>query len=171
MKKFLIAAVVIAAAATPEAQAYDRNHLKLGIGVDNVFDDARPGEDDKTTLGGRIQWRGKSFESFIGLKNFSPQFGLDVSADGAVYGYGGLLYDWNFYDRWSLIPNISVGAYSHGGGKDLGGVLEFHDSIELTYTLDGGSRVGIELTHMSNASIYDENPGKEDIMLTYSLGL
>ncbi len=169
MKKLIIAAFAIATLASP-AQSYDKNNLMFGIGVDNLRD-SNSDNNNWQAAEGRIEWRGKQFENLWGIKNISPLVGFEADTQGALYGYAGLLYDWNFYDRWHLVPNVAAGVYSHGAGKDLGGWFQFHDTIQLDYSLDVNSRLGVAFTHMSSAGITSPNPGKEDLMLTYSLGL
>jgi hypothetical protein len=64
-----------------------------------------------------------------------------------------------------------VGAYHEGNGKDLGGTLEFRSGLELAYRFDDRSRLGLEISHRSNASIYEDNPGEETLMVFYHLPL
>ena len=54
-------------------------------------------------------------------------------------------------------------------GKELGGTLEFRTGAELAWRFDDYSRLGLALHHISNASIYDSNPGTEMLVLTYSV--
>lgn len=170
MKKLVLAAAAIIALASSNAQAYDRNTVLFGLGVDNLRNSTSDGNNGGIRAGEvRAQFIGKSFNNVAGITGISPIFGAEADAKGAAYVYGGFLYDWNFYGNWSLVPNLALGAYHKGNGKDLGGWFEFHDSIGLEYKLDPNSRAGLYLTHISNASIYDHNPGKEDLMATYSL--
>ena len=100
-----------------------------------------------------------------------PIIGINVNTDGGVYGYAGLHWDWSIAQSWWLIPNFAVGAYSQGDSEDLGGALEFRSGLELAYEFEDTSRVGIAFNHISNASIYDDNPGAETLMFTYSYPL
>ncbi|MEO1368100.1 MAG: acyloxyacyl hydrolase [Acidobacteriota bacterium] len=47
-------------------------------------------------------------------------------------------------------------------------MLERNSSIDIAYQWDNGSRLGLSLYHLSNASIYESNPGSESLILTYS---
>ena len=100
-----------------------------------------------------------------------PTLGFNVDGKGATYGYGGFNADIPLYrDRVYLIPNFMAGAYSKGSdGKDLGGVIEFRSGLELAYQMQNSHRVGLAFNHISNASIYDSNPGAETVLLTYSI--
>jgi lipid A 3-O-deacylase len=41
--------------------------------------------------------------------------------------------------------------------------------MELAYRFDDRSRLGLSLSHYSNASLSDKNPGTEAIMINYSI--
>lgn len=111
-----------------------------------------------------MEYRGASF-----WHDLQPMIGLQANVDGGVYGYAGLNYDWQFANNWHLVPNLAVGAYDDHSSKDLGGTLEFRSGIELDYALANQHRLGLAFHHISNAGIYDENPGTEQLMLTYSV--
>ena len=99
-----------------------------------------------------------------------PMAGAFVTTKGSTYGYAGFNWDVALLPQQVyLVPNFAVGAYSHGGGKDLGGVLEFRSGIELDYQFNNMQQVGVALNHISNAGIYSRNPGEETIMGTYSV--
>lgn len=104
--------------------------------------------------------------------NFHPIAGAFITSDDSKYAYAGL--NWNaalIQNRLYLVPSFAVGAYSQGDGKDLGGTLEFRSGIELDYQFDNAQQLGIAFNHISNASIYDHNPGVETLMVTYSIPL
>jgi lipid A 3-O-deacylase len=100
---------------------------------------------------------------------FRPQAGLFVTEDSGAYLYGGLGYPFAFNEQWSLTPSVSAGYYHEGAGKDLGNDLEFYSQLRLEYRLAAGSRVGLGIGHISNASIGDRNPGAETLYLSYSI--
>ncbi len=47
--------------------------------------------------------------------------------------------------------------------------MEFRSQIEFAYRFDDRSRLGVAVSHMSNASLGESNPGTESAMLYYSL--
>lgn len=101
---------------------------------------------------------------------FRPIVGAFGTSHGGAYGYGG--FDWDVAllpNQLYLIPNFSVGAYHDGDGRKLGGTLEFRSGIEMDYQFPNMQRVGVALNHISNASIYDHNPGEENVIATYSI--
>lgn len=100
-----------------------------------------------------------------------PTLGFNADTRGATYAYGGFNMDIPLHkDVVYLIPNFMAGAYSRGNSaKDLGGALEFRSGLELAYQMPNRHRIGLAFNHISNASIYDENPGAEAVLLTYSI--
>ncbi len=156
MKKLLAATILAASVASP-AFAYDNPALVVGLGSHSTFDDP--------VIGAGVEYRFGDFQSIPGL---SPMVGATADADGALYGYGGLLYDWNFYDKFFLVPSFAAGLYHEGDSVDLGGVVEFRSAIELDYAITPNTRFGIALSHKSNAGLYSDNPGTEEITALYS---
>jgi hypothetical protein len=122
------------------------------------------GVDDNSSANFALEYRGASF-----WHDLQPMLGIQVNEDGGVYGYAGLNYDWEFAQNWYLIPNVAVGAYDDHDSADLGGTLEFRSGIELDYAFANAHRLGLAFHHISNAGIYDDNPGTEQVMLTYSI--
>jgi hypothetical protein len=100
---------------------------------------------------------------------FRPQAGFFVTEDSGAYIYGGAGYPFTFNEQWSLTPSVSAGYYHNGAGKDLGYDLEFYSQLRLEYRLAAGSRVGLGIGHISNASLGDLNPGAETVYLSYSI--
>lgn len=99
-----------------------------------------------------------------------PILGAFGTSDGAAYGYGGFNWDVALIpNQFYIVPNFAVGAYHKGSGRDLGGALEFRSGIELDYQFPNQHQIGVALNHISNASIYDHNPGEETVMVTYSV--
>lgn len=99
---------------------------------------------------------------------FKPMLGVLVTADKAVYGYGGLRIDLYIGNRWVVTPNAALGAYYRGDGINLGSTLEFKTGAELDYRFDDHSRLGVALDHLSNAGITRQNPGSNTVLLYYS---
>lgn len=118
---------------------------------------------DKTGLfGAEYRFR----DQYNGLR---PTIGTSVNFDGATYTYGGAYWDLPLNTgRFQISPGFAAGYYTHGGSKDLGYPLEFRSTIEVTYKLQNGQRFGAQLSHLSNASLGNHNPGTETIQAVYS---
>ncbi|ABA57508.1 hypothetical protein Noc_1000 [Nitrosococcus oceani ATCC 19707] len=140
-----------------EFLADEPSYLDFGAGAFNFSDDP--------TAAGYIEYRYGKKLSFIG-----PVMGIMANTDGGVFGYGGFYADLK-YRRLIVTPLATVGGYHQGGSKDLGGIFQFRTAITFAYQFDGDSRLGVRLSHISNAGLHDDNPGENEILLTYSLPL
>ena len=99
---------------------------------------------------------------------FGPLVGLMANTKGGVFGYGGLYLDLQF-DRLVVTPSAGLGGYRRGEGKRLGGTFEFHLGLDFAYRFDDGTRLGVRVTHISNAYAHDINPGEESALVTYTI--
>ncbi len=140
------------------AQAQGRpEHLVLGAGVYDAL------KGDETAADFNLEYRSRYL-----VGNLRPVIGATANTDGGLYTYGGFNYDIPLVAGITVTPGIAVGNYEKHDSKDLGGHLQFRSSAELSYTMDNKSRVGAQISHISNAGIYDHNPGVESIMVNYS---
>ena len=103
--------------------------------------------------------------------DLKPVIGASGTGEGNYWVYGGARWDIPMpSEHWIITLGFAVSAYEQGSGKDLGGTAEFRSSLELAYRLSSGSRVGVSFYHLSNARIYDLNPGSESLVFTWSFG-
>lgn len=100
----------------------------------------------------------------------APAFGLAGTEEGSFWVYGGLRLDWQAAENWFISPQFAVSAYEKGDGLDLGGVVEFRSGLEIARRLKSGSRLGIMFFHLSNARLYEPNPGSNSLVLTWTFG-
>jgi hypothetical protein len=156
MKKLSILTIALAALCLSSAARAD--YLTLGLGDWNALRD-----NDHSV------WYGAQYRTNYFWNRLYGDFGVGGNNDGGLYGFAGLQYDINLIGRFYLIPGFGVGLYREGGSKDLGGPIEFKSSIEGAYEFDNGWRAGVSLWHISNAHIYDHNPGTETIEATVSI--
>ena len=131
-----------------------------GVGWYDIYD----GDDEAVDF--RLEYR--HGEDFLFLKPFG---GLAVNTDGSVWGGVGVLVDITFFDSVVLTGSFAPGLWAEGDGKDLGHVVEFRSQVELGYQFDNASRLSVAFSHLSNASLDDENPGVEVLTLYYHLPL
>ena len=131
-------------------------YLSLGLGYFDI-------NDNKSTAEFRIERRlNKS------LWITQPFVGVMASGDAAIYGYGGVAFDW-VLSNLILTPSFAVGGYLDGDGKDLGHTIEFRSALEIAYQFSDRHRLGLMFYHLSNASLADNNPGTEVLSLSYSI--
>lgn len=85
--------------------------------------------------------------------------------------FAGLRRDFRVIGAWIVTPGFAVTFYEQGDGKDLGGPLEFRSAVEIGYEWGGRSRLALVLYHLSNAGIYERNPGSNSLAVIYSRAL
>jgi len=105
------------------------------------------------------------------VPDFIPVAGASRTSKGSVYGYGGFRLDFPMGRRLLTTIGFAAGNYHQGDGKRLGGPVEFRSNIEIAVRLGAGSRLGLCLYHLSNAGLYDHNPGSESLVLAWTVGL
>ena len=152
----------VAAADGVEFRRDGPGHLSVGAGAFNIFPD---NHDDRSAA---FQLEYRHGDRFWGI--FGPAIGGMVNSDGAVNPYAGV------YTNLALGPVIvspfaGAGYYAKGQSKDLGGPFEFRLALDVAYEFESQSRLGLRFSHLSNAYIYDHNPGEEELMLTYSFAI
>jgi hypothetical protein len=89
---------------------------------------------------------------------------LGIEGDG-FYGYFSLRVPVELGERWRAVPFTGAGVYSAGEGKDLGGPVEFRSGLEVSLAVGERWRVGVVYSHLSNAVLYDLNPGAESLVV------
>ncbi len=114
---------------------------------------------------------GPEEDNFFYLKPFA---GLELTTDSAIYVLSGIYLEDNLGElmsgeknNWNFTPSLGVGYYDDGNGKKLGNKIEFRTTFEFSYNLKNLDRVGISISHISNANIGKKNPGAEVISLSY----
>ena len=151
--------VAMVAAFTPTAaRAQDPSFLTFSVGRYDFNRQKKPTEE------GGMQYR-----SNLKLWVFQPMAGFMVNGNGSADAYAGISLDVFFGNRLVVRPSFAPSYYHRGGGEDLGDKIEFRSAIEFAYRFDDRSRLGLEVYHMSNASLGKINPGEESINLVYSL--
>ena len=154
----VVAAAVTAGAAT--AAAEDIGRFTVGAGAYDVLQ-----QDDNLAAAFDVEWR-------PGVRYFdviAPFAGGFVTGERSTYGYVGFGLEFVIADQFVIMPFTGAGLYARGAGNDLGGPVQFRNGLELGYRFDNGSQIGVSGSHISNANIYDENPGTEVLMLHYSV--
>ncbi|MEE9318129.1 MAG: acyloxyacyl hydrolase [Rhodospirillales bacterium] len=162
MKRFLSSFILSLALALPgAAYADDPDFLTIGAGW---FDFNRQ-KDDGAEF--RVDYR-----SNFKLWHFKPFLTAAGVSNGMTFIGAGILLDVYFGRRFVVTPSF---APTWWRGKtdelDLGHELEFRSQIEFAYRFDDRSRLGIAVSHSSNASIDEINPGTETILVNYSYPL
>lgn len=157
----VIGIVMLGLANSAPALADDPDFLSVGAGY---FDFNRQ-KDQGAEF--RLEYR-----SSKKLWVFKPFAAVSYTSPGHGFVGAGVLIDVFLGRRFVLTPSFAPHLY-WGGNKDLdlGHVVEFRSQLELAYRFDNRSRLGLAISHYSNASLGDTNPGTESATLYYSLPL
>ena len=114
---------------------------------------------------------GPEVDNFFYLKPFA---GVEATSESAYYFIGGVYLDDNLgqlfigeKSKYTFTPSFGAGFYDDGDGKKLGNSLQFRTSFEISYEIKNNNKIGISLSHISNANLGNKNPGAEIISLTY----
>ena len=155
----LMALAGVVAAGSIRAQDLQRpraGSINLGVGSFNMGH-------SKGSAGVGLEYR---FDSRAwtpregGRFSLIPVLGMTASSKNALFGYTGLRSDFNVTQNWRLTPGFAVGIYARNGDINLGGPMEFRSSLDISRALGRrGTRAGVTLYHISNARLYDRNPG------------
>lgn len=166
---FAAAVITLMAALAPPAAAQltlgspgDPPYLALGAGVFDITPSAHK------NAGSAGEFRGEyRFGDTVWI--LAPFIGASGTTDGAAYGYVGFGFDVNFGPSWVLTPNAAAGIFEPGSGTRLGSWWEYRTGAEFAYRFADQSRLGLEVTHTSNAGLTKLNPGEQSILVMYSI--
>ena len=90
-----------------------------------------------------------------------------VNGDDVLSVYSGLRKDINVKSNFFITPSFAIGYYYQEISKDLGYDLEFRSQLELSYQFESMNRIALSLNHISNASLGEENPGVESMVISF----
>jgi len=117
---------------------------------------------ENTSLEARVEYHGPEFTWVV-----KPLTGLMTNTDGAIYFYGGVVFDIPLLSFLFLSPSLALGIYYTSESKELNFIFDFHTQIELALLLNNDLRVGISYNHVSNAGLGPPNSGVESIGISY----
>lgn len=157
-KTALLALSTALLALAPAFSAKAEDKLSLGVGYYDI-------NDNEGAADFRLEYRWDDPLVWV----VKPWVGTEATSDGSVLALGGVLLDMTLDDSWVLTPSFGVGLFGRGNGKDLGNTIEFRSQLELGYTLENQSRIGLAGGHISNAGLGDSNPGTEIVGLYYHM--
>ena len=139
-----------------DPQPNDTGYLSFGLGYFDINDNRGAAEFRLERRLNKSLWMTQPFVGVMG------------TGDAAIYGYGGIAFDW-VLSKFIFTPSFAVGGYLDGDGKDLGHTIEFRSAVEIAYQFPDRHRLGLMFYHLSNASLADNNPGTEVLSFSYSI--
>lgn len=161
----VLSAVLLAAPAAVwpggHARADDPAFLTFGVGA---FDFNR-----QKDQGAEFRLDYRSDKKFLIFKPFVTAAGV---SNGMTFIGAGVLVDVFLGKRFVVTPSFAPTWWrDKTDDLDLGYALEFRSQIDFAYRFDDRSRLGLAISHSSNASLGDSNPGTETILVNYSYPL
>lgn len=142
-----------------DARADDPAFISFGAGA---YDWNRQKEEGAEF---RVEYRSESKFWYV-----KPFVAVSATSTGQGFIGAGILLDVYLGRRLVLTPSFAPHFYVGGNKKlDLDYPLEFRSQLEIAYRFDDRSRLGLAVSHYSNASLGDTNPGTESAVIYYSL--
>ena len=133
--------------------------LSLGTGVAQIFDSHQ-----------EFYWS-MDYRPAFRCFHVGPWLSFGAGRNHEFYAAGGVLLDLELGRGWVLTPSFGGGYYNASSGLDLGFDAEFRTALEFAKRFRNGQRLGVSVSHLSNGSLSDRNPGTETIGLNYSFPL
>lgn len=156
-----VVSIAFGAQAAP-APGANEGLMAIYVGSFSTLRDARH---EAITVGGEYRFR----DVYYGIR---PTIGGFAAGNGEMYGYAGFNWDLPLSTAPILItPGFNVGAYDGHNGKNLGHALEFRSTLEVSYQFASHDRLGIAISHLSNAGLGSQNPGTETLQVVYAAPL
>ena len=146
-----------------------------------IYDIKFDGSDTNEAVDFRYEFRsekslidiGPEEDNFFFLK---PFFGFETTSESATYFLTGIYFEDNLGDlfdgnenKYFFTPSFGAGFYDDGSGKKLGNDLQFRTTFEVSYELKNKNRIGLSLSHISNANLGEKNPGVEILSFSYQI--
>ena len=113
----------------------------------------------KKESGGELRVEYRSEKQLAIVKPF-----VAIAATNTSQGFvgAGFLSDFFVGKRFVITPSFAPHYYWGGNKKlDLGHWVEFRSQMEFAYRFDNRSRLGMAISHYSNAGLGNSNPGTE----------
>ena len=148
---FFVSLLVLLLSFSSTTKSQNKNYLTFSGGY---FDFNKK---VNTSTFGRIEYRSGKNLLFL-----NPIVGGMVNTDGGFFIFAGITMDIPLTNFLILTPSFAPGYYNKGKGKDLFFPLEFRSKLELAFKLINNIRIGVSISHISNASLGPPNPGAEN---------
>ena len=157
----MVFAAFVAAMSVPSAPARADDPALLSLGVGAFDFNRQKDQGAEFRLDYRSDYKIGFFKPFITAAGVS---------NGMSFVGVGVLVDIYFGRRFVVTPSFAPTWWQGKSDElDLGHALEFRSQLEFAYRFDDRSRLGVAVSHSSNASLGDTNPGTETVLVNYSI--
>ncbi|MFC2101723.1 acyloxyacyl hydrolase [Bacteroidota bacterium] len=101
---------------------------------------------------------------------FYPFAGAFVNTNAKACFFAGITIPIKVKKHLLIRLSFAPGLYTVSDEKkDLGYFLEFRSALKLAWIFNNNSRLGVELSHISNAGLHHPNPGAETLVISYEI--
>ncbi|MFW8594294.1 acyloxyacyl hydrolase [Cribrihabitans neustonicus] len=163
MKRTAVAAAVLTAAFAAPAAAQE---VILGLGYSDF---SRAGAEDGALASVEYMHRpfyeGRVLSARVGAA-------FDVQDSGDVFFGAGVSGVWDLRRDWFVEASVMPGVYSESVDlNDLGSTFEIRSQLAVGKRFLNGRALSLALSHKSNASTANDNPGVDTVTLRYHIPL
>lgn len=161
MKK-ISAAIALGIALASHASSVDAQEFIIGAGYADYTDD--PASDGGIIT---LEYIHSPFWTSNRLSaSFAGAFSLDEHS-GTHVGIG-VAGRYKLDEHWFLEASVLPGVYNADVSvNDLGGDFQIRSLLGIGYRFDNGNRLSVAITHKSNASTDEFNPGVNAALVRY----
>ncbi|MGL4348087.1 MAG: acyloxyacyl hydrolase [Chlamydiales bacterium] len=100
-----------------------------------------------------------------------PYISMFLTENQSIFASTGLALDVFLFKSLVFTPSFGPGIYFQGKGKNLYHPFSLRSSVDLSVAFSNFSRIGVQLSHISNAGITKKNPGSEILTIFYAIPL
>lgn len=161
MRKWVIRLAAAAVAGTVAGASAGAGEWVVGLGIDDVLSDA----DGATTGAVGLELRSEPLFG-AGIFSLRAAAAAEADLDADLWAGAGPVLTLG-RGAWRLGGSVMPGLYAQGSGNDLGSAFEVRSQVFLDRAIAAGARLGVTFSHKSNASLAEDNPGVETLMITY----
>ena len=189
-RKLLLPTTTHTSSPTPKFE----NDLEKEWKWSNIFSEIRLGallhdygpfsRNEEDGFDGNIEMLFLSPKALSFISSPRPHVGISYNSAGDTsYAYGGLYWEWSFWDEW--FAGFSLGGMVHDGRlvgdkdgklkKSLGCRMLFREAVNFGYRFKKHHAIMIHLNHSSNASLCKKNTpdgtaeGRHNVILNEGL--
>ena len=161
MKNSILLSAALTVGITGSAMAQE---IVLGAGYSDY---SRQGADDGVALSMEYIhspfYQGRFFSA-------SLAGALEVVETGDAFVGGGVSGTWDLEHDWFIEASVLPGAYVEGTSlNDLGSTFEIRSQLAIGKRFKSGKAMSLALSHKSNASTADINPGVNTLSLRWHI--
>ncbi|MEX0311355.1 MAG: acyloxyacyl hydrolase [Tateyamaria sp.] len=157
MRHFIVAAISFTLATT----AAHAQEWVIGLGTSDY------GDQGQDSIALDVEYR---HTPFVEKRVMSVALGanLSLTGEGDIFIGGGIWSRWQWDSGWFIDNSIMPGLYEEGTpGNDLGSAFEIRSLLGVGYQFDNGAALSVAITHKSNASLAEDNPGMNVYTMRY----